>query len=649
MPVTILQNELNAKSASTGDFIGINAITGESGVYVGSEAPTNPKVKVWVDTSGDSDPEISKVTASVDNVVGTPSVDVTLGGSPASRTIDFAFHNLKGNPGEASQEAVDNWLNEHPEATTTVQDGSLTESKFSDALKLKAIKDYVTPEMFGAKGDGVTDDSDALNAMLASSNKYIFIPPKTYYCAKNIALGVNDKNIVGSGRYCSIFKLANDCSFTANASRVTISDLQFSGGEGVVCNAYHVSWLNCLFTKSTTGIALNNGYINQFASCYFVENQLGILLNNQSYETVFQSCVIDNNVVGVIVCGGSTACIFNDCTIEGNSDRASHIGCGFLICATNCRVIISGCFFEMNGSEGNSADIIGQNYSAAQWATNLDDVYGVINSVYSGDKYYIAGKIVIENNRFYGTKYGVITGGNKANYSIRDNYFMGVLDKYNVSVLINGDNLMNNVIDLTRNIVLNTQNSTITTQMLTGIKGSYVYTDIVPYDSQYDALIKGQVFLDGDPIFLYRGKFSDFTGTKVYPKIKSSDGESHDWGLVNNNITNCYTGSTATLFVSPDGSDNNMFSAANTPLTFIVVSNNSSARANTVELGWRSFDKKGNGIFPINRYSIQSRYLLAYNNTMVYAFIELSADDIAKTKQCLAFEPTDLTIYEFRN
>ena len=46
-------------------------------------------------------------------------------------------------------DAVSDWLDAHPSATTTVIDGSLTEAKFSSALKLSAIKDYVTPEMFG--------------------------------------------------------------------------------------------------------------------------------------------------------------------------------------------------------------------------------------------------------------------------------------------------------------------------------------------------------------------------------------------------------------------------------------------------------------------------------------------------------------------
>lgn len=63
-------------------------------------------------------------------------------------------------------EYVDAWLEAHPEATTTVQDGSLTLSKFSEALALATVKDYHTPQMYGALCDGTTDDTAALQAVV---------------------------------------------------------------------------------------------------------------------------------------------------------------------------------------------------------------------------------------------------------------------------------------------------------------------------------------------------------------------------------------------------------------------------------------------------------------------------------------------------
>ena len=93
--------------------------------------------------------------------------------------------------------AVDDWLDDHPEATTTVLDGSLTEAKFSAALKLKAIKDYVTPEMFGAVGDGLTDDTQAIQDAIDSGKPVLMV--NKYLIESTITIAHNNTILYCTG------------------------------------------------------------------------------------------------------------------------------------------------------------------------------------------------------------------------------------------------------------------------------------------------------------------------------------------------------------------------------------------------------------------------------------------------------------------
>lgn len=74
-----------------------------------------------------------------------------------------------------TQEAVNKWLDEHPEATTTVQDHSITNDKL-----VNGTLGYVTPQMFGAKADGITDDTNAIQQALDSGISTIYFPNGTY-------------------------------------------------------------------------------------------------------------------------------------------------------------------------------------------------------------------------------------------------------------------------------------------------------------------------------------------------------------------------------------------------------------------------------------------------------------------------------------
>ena len=112
--------------------------------------------------------------------------------------------------------AVDDWLDAHPEATTTVQDGSLTLEKFV----LGGIG-YVTPQMFGAVADGTTNDYTAISDMLtyAAANGLLAYFPKGSYAVatainppdNSVILMSNGASFNGTSRAPShIFSITND-------------------------------------------------------------------------------------------------------------------------------------------------------------------------------------------------------------------------------------------------------------------------------------------------------------------------------------------------------------------------------------------------------------------------------------------------------
>lgn len=141
-------------------------------------------------------------------------------------------------------EAVDEWLNDHPEATTTVEDGSITEQKFAATTKewIRGKRVYNVVD-YGAVGDGETDDAPAIRAAIAdlpASNWILYFPPGTYlqgdgssecffdftdktdflvsgYGAKIVANPLNDPN-----------EVANDI---AGAGGVKYRGLKFIGCE----------------------------------------------------------------------------------------------------------------------------------------------------------------------------------------------------------------------------------------------------------------------------------------------------------------------------------------------------------------------------------------------------------------------------------
>lgn len=85
--------------------------------------------------------------------------------------------------------------------TAKLASGAVTELKLADALKLKVIKDYVTPEMYGAKGDGTTDDLSAFQSAITamSAGDVLYVPAKTYLLSGTFTIN-KAITVIGDGK-----------------------------------------------------------------------------------------------------------------------------------------------------------------------------------------------------------------------------------------------------------------------------------------------------------------------------------------------------------------------------------------------------------------------------------------------------------------
>ena len=114
---------------------------------------------------------------------------------------------------------------------------------------------YVTPEEFGAVGNGTTNDSSAFNACIAKANetgKYVLLSNKTYLIG-NTLTNISNTNIIGINATIildnnTFTKQINNCVFSnITFSRAEISDLplteNFFSSQFKCCNFVDINYL----------------------------------------------------------------------------------------------------------------------------------------------------------------------------------------------------------------------------------------------------------------------------------------------------------------------------------------------------------------------------------------------------------------------
>ena len=279
---------------------------------------------------------------------------------------------------------------------------------------------FIYPEDYGAVGDGITDDTDALEQAFSHSNAIVFFKHDRYRTTRQIEVsGVSGIHINSVGTTTIIYDSENG-SINNNQPIITFSfseDLSIKN-LFVTTNALESDNESTnilpLYTNAQFGI-LFNGCNNVLVDrCIISLVKDGIRTQNCDGVTI-QNCIIRNTGQEPIVINES------DFVLIMNNDLKWHIGEGVLI-KSHLREIKSGPRILFNYiHDGKRYDIGGTIRLGGGISSNCEG--------YSSG-YYITGMEII-GNYIYDTYYGVLIGNCRHSVVTNNICFCGLTDVNN--------------------------------------------------------------------------------------------------------------------------------------------------------------------------------------------------------------------------
>lgn len=239
-------------------------------------------------------------------------------------TYEITEDDYEGIGKYVSTDVIRDWLDEHPEATTTVQDGELTVSKMHPDTLSVFHNGYITPHGTSVKGDGVTDDTKAIQSIIGMLNDgdTLVIPSNYKTVISDTVLIDKDINVMWLGEI--LYKGERDKP-ALHFKNINKKKIYINSICDETLSTFH-GWVD----ENYTGVCFENlwhcevyvGAVYNFTTAIQMVASGGI--GGGFCNNVFDILTVQNNKIGLDIIGVGVGSWFNANSV--NNMWISYVG-----------------------------------------------------------------------------------------------------------------------------------------------------------------------------------------------------------------------------------------------------------------------------------------------------------------------------------